>query len=75
MSPGDMFNGLSPPARVAAAVLPFVIAVLVRLLLGNNQLTRRLFLLSVLWFATNILMAPYSDGMRQGISDLRTLLP
>ena len=75
MSPGDIFNDLTPHARVVTAVLPFVIAVSVRLVLGNNRLTRWLISLSVMWFAANILMAPYSAGMRQDIRNLRTLLP
>jgi hypothetical protein len=75
MSPGDIFNDLTPHARVVTAVLPFVIALSVRLVLGNNLLTRWLISLSVMWFAANILMAPYSAGMRQDIRNLRTLLP
>ena len=57
------------------AVIPFAFAVFLRLLLGNNLLTRWLLSLGVLWFAANILMAPYSAGMRQDIRNLRTLLP
>jgi hypothetical protein len=75
VSPGDIIDGLSPLARMVTAVLPFAIAVFVRLVLGNNQLTRWLFSLAVLWFAANVLMAPYSQGMRQDIRGLRTLLP
>ena len=75
MSPGDIFYDLTPHARVVTAVLPFVIALSVRLVLGNNLLTRWLISLSVMWFAANILMAPYSAGMRQDIRNLRTLLP
>ena len=75
MLPGNLFDGLSPHARVVTAVLPFAVAIFVRLVLGNNQLTRWLISLSVLWFAANVLMAPYSAGMRQDIRNLRTLLP
>ena len=75
MPPGNVFNELSPHVRVVTAVLPFTIAIFVRLVMGNNQLTRWLLSLSVLWFAANILMAPYSAGMRQDIRSLRTLLP
>lgn len=70
-----MFNDLSPHARVATAVLPFAVAIFMRLVLGNSQLTRWLISLGVMWFAANILMAPYSAGMRQDIRHLRTLLP
>ena len=75
MLPAAIFYDLSPHARVATAILPFGVAIFVRLVLGNHQLTRWLISLSVLWFAANILMAPYSAGMRQDIRDLRTLLP
>ena len=74
MPPGNVFNELSPQVRVVTAALPFTIAIFVRLVMGNNQLTRWLLSLSVLWFAVNILMAPYSAGMRQDIRSLRTLL-
>jgi uncharacterized MAPEG superfamily protein len=75
VSPGNIFNELSPHARVFTAVMPFALALFVRILLGNNQLTRWLISLSVLWFAANILMAPYAAGMRQDLRNLRTLLP
>ncbi|MGD0773469.1 MAG: hypothetical protein ABSC05_11670 [Candidatus Solibacter sp.] len=75
MSPGDIINDLSPHARVATAVLPFAIAVAMRVVLGANRLTRWLISLSVMWFAANVLMAPYSAGMREDIQNLRTLLP
>ena len=71
MVPG-FFNDLSPHARVVAATLPFAVAVFVRLVLGNNQLTRWLFSVSVMWFAANVLLAPYTAGVRQ---DIRNLLP
>ena len=74
MGPGNFFNDLSPHVRVVMAALPFAVAIFVRLVLGNNQLTRWLISVSVLWFAANILMAPYSAGMRQDIRSLRTLL-
>jgi hypothetical protein len=70
-----MFIGLSPHARVVTAALPFALAIFMRLVLGNNQLTRWLISIGVVWFAANILMAPYSAGMRQDIRNLRTLLP
>ena len=71
----SIFSELSPPERVVTAVVPFAVAVFVRVVLGNNQLTRWLVSLGVMWFAANILLAPYTAGMRQDIRDLRTLLP
>ncbi len=58
--------------RVAIAVAPFVLAILIRLLLGGNTFTRWLFTLSVVWFAANVLIAPYSTVVRQ---DIRKLVP
>ena len=75
MGPGNIFFGLGPLARVSTAVLPFAVAIFMRFVLGNNQLTRGLLSFAVLWFAANILMAPYSEHVRQDISNLRTLLP
>jgi hypothetical protein len=75
MSPGSTFADLSPHARVVTAALPFALAIFVRLLVGNNLLSRWLILLSVLWFAANVMMAPYSAGVRQEIRNLRILLP
>jgi len=43
--------------------------------MGNNRLTRSLVSLGVLWFAANVLMAPYSADVRTDIRNLRTLLP
>jgi len=56
-------------------VLPFALAIFVRLLVGNNLLSRWLISLSVLWFAANVMMAPYSAGLRREIRNMRILLP
>ena len=68
----DFFGDLSPHARVATAVLPFVAAVLLRLVLGKNGVTRVLLSVSTTWFAINVLMAPLSEGMQRDILDLRS---
>ena len=61
---------LSPHARVATAVLPFVLAIVLRIILGRNRLTRLLISASTAWFTINVLLAPYSAGMRQDLMDL-----
>ena len=66
---------LSPPARVITAVLPFAVALFMRMVMGNNRLTRGLVSLAVLWFAASVLMAPYAADVRTDIRNLRTLLP
>ena len=67
-----IFEDLSPHARVATAILPFVAAMLLRLILGKNRLTQVLVSVSTTWFAVNVLMAPLSDGMRRDILDVRS---
>ena len=67
----SILEDLSPHARVATAVAPFVGAMLLRLLLGKNRLTRALISLGTMWFAINVLAAPYSERMRQDIVDLQ----
>ena len=73
MLPVSIFEDLSPYARVVTAVLPFVVAILLRLFLGKNQVTRVLLSVSTTWFAINVLMAPYSTGMREDLSNLRSM--
>jgi hypothetical protein len=68
--PGTIFDEWSPHLRVATAVAPFVIALVMRILLGGNSLTRWLLTLATIWFAVSVLMAPYSAGMRQDIRNL-----
>ncbi len=75
MLPGNLLDDLSPHARVATAVLPFVLAMLVRLLFGKTKTASWLITLTTVWFAAVVLMAPYSLGMRQDIRDLGRLLP
>jgi hypothetical protein len=72
-------SDLSPPVRVLTALLPFCVALFIRLVIGNSRLTRSLVSLGVLWFAVNVLMAPYAldvrTGIRSDVRSLRTLLP
>jgi hypothetical protein len=64
------WDGLTPDARVGAAVAPFVIAMLLRALLGRTQFTRWTIAVSTMWFAMNVLLAPYSTGVRQELIEL-----
>ncbi|MGA2722875.1 MAG: hypothetical protein ABSG79_10730 [Bryobacteraceae bacterium] len=72
MLAASILEELSPHARVATAILPLAAAVLLRLVLGKNRLTRVLISLSTTWFVINVLMAPLSEGMRRDILDLRS---
>lgn len=65
---------LGPYARVTTAVAPFVAASALRIMFGKCRTTRLLVSLSVMWFAVNVLLAPYSTGMQQDISRLGSML-
>lgn len=67
---GAIFDHLTPYARVLTAVGPFLGAVGLRLLLGKTRLTLALLSVSTMWFLTNVLLAPYSNTMRQDLMDL-----
>ena len=69
----SLLEDLSPHARVATAVAPFVAAVVLRMVLGRSKLTRLLFSLGTMWFAVNVFMAPYSERMAQDIRNLQYL--
>jgi hypothetical protein len=72
MLPAGIFEDWSPHARVATAVLPFAVAMLLRLILGTNRVTRVLISLGTTWFAVNVLMAPLSEGMQRDIFNVRS---
>ncbi|HEY2012892.1 MAG TPA: hypothetical protein VGH38_05290 [Bryobacteraceae bacterium] len=67
----SLLEDLSPHARVATAIAPFFAAMVLRVVLGRNRLTRTLISLGTMWFAVNVLMAPYSARMRQDIENLQ----
>lgn len=67
---GSWFDELSPYARVSTALVPFLVAILLRLLLGKNHFTRAILSVATMWFAINVLLAPYSTGMRREILNL-----
>jgi hypothetical protein len=67
MAPATLIDVLSPHARVATALVPFLAALVARLLLGKNRLTRAILSIATMWFAINVLLAPVSVGLRQEI--------
>ena len=69
--PIRLLEDLSPHARVATAVAPFVVAMILRLLMGKSWFTGLIISLSTVWFAANVLLAPYSVGMRQDLENLQ----
>ena len=56
-------------------MFPFLVVMAARIIWGKSRIMSWLITLSTLWFAINVLMAPYSPGMRQEIRNLRILLP
>ena len=69
---GSPFDYLTPENRVGMAVAPVAIALLLRLILGKSEFTRWSLAVGTLWFAINVLMAPYSEGIREGLMDVRS---
>jgi hypothetical protein len=67
---GSFFDYLTPELRVQVAVAPVVIALLLRLILGKTQFTRWTIALGTMWFAINVLLAPYSAGIRQDLMEV-----
>ena len=74
MDYGFSLGHLTPDEQVAFAVAPFVIALLLRVMLGRTQFTRWVVMLSTMWFATNVLLAPYSTGVREQLIELENQL-
>ena len=74
MSLGSLVDAISPHARVATALIPFLAALVLRLLFGKNRVTRTALSVATMWFAINVLIAPYSVEMRREILDLGTRL-
>lgn len=71
MGPGRIIDGLSPHAQVATALIPFLAAILCRLIFGKNRTTQLLLSLATTWFAVNVLLAPYSIQMRREVIAMR----
>jgi uncharacterized membrane protein len=53
---------------------PFVAASALRMMFGKNRKTRLLLSVSVMWFAMNVLIAPYSAEVQQDLSRLGNML-
>jgi len=73
VNPLNVLIELGPYARVTAAVAPFVAASALRLMFGKGRVTRLLLSLSTMWFAVNVLLAPYSATMQRDIHHLQSI--
>jgi hypothetical protein len=71
---GNLVEAISPHARVATALIPFLAAIVLRLLLGKNAFTRAALSVATMWFAINVLLAPYSVELRREILNIGTRL-
>jgi hypothetical protein len=71
--PAGILESLGLHAHLASAVAPFVAAVALRFLLGESRFTTWFVSLSTMWFAINVLVAPYSPGTQREVESLRAL--
>ncbi len=71
MLPIQLLEDLSPHARVATAVAPFVAALVLRVILGKSRVTSLCVTAGTVWFVINVLLAPYSARMRQDLTNLQ----
>jgi hypothetical protein len=69
----NVVDALSPHARVATAVAPFAGSMILRFALGSNRFIQWLIWLCTMWFLINVLLSPYSPGMRDDFIALRGL--
>jgi hypothetical protein len=75
VEPGKLIQDFSRHARVATAVLPLLAAWAVRVFAGKSRTASWLITAAAVWLVINILVAPYSAGMRQDLHNLSRLLP
>jgi hypothetical protein len=68
---GNILTALSPYVRVLTAVIPLAIAIAIRFIYGRSRISRVLLSLGTMWFAVNILLAPYSGGMQRDLAHVR----
>jgi hypothetical protein len=73
VSPGGLLDQLSPHARVATAVAPFVGSVIFRLMTGRSRLASLLMSISTTWFAVFVMLTPISFDMQQDLMRLRAM--
>jgi hypothetical protein len=64
---GSVIDDLDPKLRVALAVAPFVTAMILRVIFGRKAWARWIVTLTTMWFAINVLLAPYSGGIRREV--------
>jgi hypothetical protein len=73
MSLGSLIEYLSPHARLMSALLPILLAVITRFVLGGSRFTNTLVTVATVWFTVNVLATPYSLRMQQDIETVRQI--
>lgn len=48
-------------------MIPFLVALVLRLIMGKNRFTRGALSVATMWFAINVLLTPYSADMQREI--------
>jgi hypothetical protein len=71
VSPFAVLDAFGPYARLATAIAPLLVALIVRVIAGKSRMTGMLLSMSVLWFAVNVLAAPFSFRMQTELQGLR----
>ena len=74
VSPSSLLDDFNPHVQVATALVPFLVALAVRLIVGKTRVARAILTLSTMWFAINVLLAPFADDLRQEIFELASHL-
>ena len=75
MIAGIVLDSLTPLARVTIAGSPVLAAVILRVAFGRNGITRWLVTLATMWFAINVLSAPFTAGVRRDMMSVRSIFP
>ena len=73
VSPGSLLESFYPHARLASAIIPIVITVIMRFVFGSGKLVNTLVSIATVWFTVNVLAAPYSFQMQQDLEQVRQL--
>ncbi len=73
MSLGGLFDFFYPHVRLASALLPIAITITLRFVFGSGKVVNTMVSIATVWFAVNVLAAPYSFQMQQDIESVRRI--
>jgi hypothetical protein len=69
MPTGVFFGEMTPLSEVAAAVAPFILAMMLRWMFGRRRWTEILITVATSWFFVNVLIAPYAIEMQRDLHE------